>query len=200
MKLFGVSLGEGNTKVGEVFTFSLPSKTTCPGASSWCLKHCYAHRYEQIRPTCRNAYEANLDLANDPMEFERTMIGILPRIMEAFRIHVSGDFHVSTYIQSWWRICQAFPQTEFWTYTRSWSVEELREPLERLRRLENVEVFASVDPSMPLPPDGWRVAFLDTDPRASGFRCRAQTDERDSCLDCRCCFRGRKGNVIFKVH
>ena len=42
MRLFGVSLGEGNAKVGDVYTFSLPSHATCPGASPWCLEHCYA--------------------------------------------------------------------------------------------------------------------------------------------------------------
>ena len=30
MQLLGVSFGEGNDKLGAVFTFSLPSKITCP--------------------------------------------------------------------------------------------------------------------------------------------------------------------------
>ena len=97
MQIYGVSLGEGNLKVGNVFTFSLPSNTTCPGASPWCLKHCYAFRYEQIRPGCRQAYERNEALTRDPEKFAQTMIGILPRIMPAFRIHVSGDFYSQPY-------------------------------------------------------------------------------------------------------
>jgi len=31
MHLFGLSLGEGNRKIGDVFSFSLPSGITCPG-------------------------------------------------------------------------------------------------------------------------------------------------------------------------
>jgi hypothetical protein len=100
LKLLGVSLGEGNTKVGDVFTFSLPSKTTCPGASPWCLSHCYAHRYEVRRPGCRKAYQANLNLASAPQVFARRMIGILPRILPCFRIHVSGDFNSAQYIDA----------------------------------------------------------------------------------------------------
>ena len=40
MRQFGASLGEGNTKVGEVFNFSLPS--TCPGADTcWVLGYLF---------------------------------------------------------------------------------------------------------------------------------------------------------------
>lgn len=200
MRLYGVSLGEGNAKVGEVFTFSLPSKTTCPGASAWCLKRCYAFRYEQRRPKCREAYEDNLVVARDPRKFTRTMIGILPRIMSSFRIHVSGDFMSRDYISSWVRICQAFPRTRFWGYTRSWIVPELRSSLTRLRELTNVQLLASTDVDMPLPPQGWRVAFVNTDPRANGVLCSAQLAAKGNCQACGYCFNPGQGNVVFKVH
>ena len=200
MRLFGISLGEGNMKVGEVFTFSLPSKTTCPGATAWCLTHCYAWRYEQIRPACQKAYQSNLALATDTERFQRTMIGVLPRIMPSFRLHVSGDFFNADYCSAWFEICKAFPQTRFWGYTRSWAAAELREALKRLRDLPNMQLFASVDPTMPLPPEGWRVAFVLTDPRARGMLCNSQAGEENSCLACGYCFERDKGNVIFKVH
>jgi len=117
LKIFGVHLGEGNLKVGEVWTFSLPSLASCPGASPWCQEHCYAHRYEQYRPGCRKAYQSNLAMARDPERFAATMIGILPRIMPYFRIHVSGDMHSAAYIDAWVEICASLPQTRFWTYT-----------------------------------------------------------------------------------
>lgn len=84
------------------------------------------------------------------------MIGILPRIMPSFRIHVSGDFHRIDYIRAWIRICRSFPQTRFWGYTRSWAVPELAGNLAELRDIPNVQLFASTDPDMPLPPRGWQ--------------------------------------------
>ena len=200
MRLFGVSLGEGNGKIGDVFTFSLPSKATCPGASEWCLKRCYAHRYERMRPACKRAYQRNLVLAQRPDEFVRVMTGVLPRILPCMRIHVSGDFYDLRYIEAWTHICLAFPQTFFWSYTRSWSVSRLLPALERLRVLKNVQLFASTDPTMPVPPEGWRVAFIETDKRASGLPCSEQTEQYESCLACGYCFRETKGNVIFRVH
>jgi len=200
MRLFGVSLGEGNAKVGQIYTFSLPSHTTCPGASRWCLEHCYAHRYERLRSVCRQAYQRNLVLAQQPEEFVRVMTGVLPRILPSMRIHVSGDFHSRVYVNAWERIATAFPQTRFWTYTRSWVVPDLLGSLERLRALANVQVFASTDPTMSLPPSGWRGAFVQTDPRASGMQCRQQHGHVASCLDCGYCFRQDAGSVVFLIH
>jgi len=200
MRIYGVSLGEGNMKVGDVFTFSLPSKTTCPGASPWCLKHCYAYRYEQFRPGCQKAYGENLALTQNPQEFVRTMVGVLPRIMSAFRIHVSGDFYSTSYVEAWTEICRAFPQTLFWGYTRSWAIPELQDALQGLRALPNVQFFASIDPDMPLPPREWRRAFVLDDPRAMGMLCAFQTEEQKQCLVCGYCLRRRHGDVIFKVH
>lgn len=200
MRLFGVSLGEGNTKVGDVFTFSLPSHVTCPGASSWCREHCYAHRYERLRPGCLQAYERNLLLAQRPEEFVRVMTGILPRILPSMRIHVSGDFHTREYIDGWREICVAFPQTRFWTYTRTWAVPNLLQALEQLKVLPNVQLIASTDPTMSLPPEGWRTAFIDADDRASGLPCRHQQGHANTCLECGYCFREDEGNVVFKVH
>ena len=200
MRFLGVSFGIGNKKVGEVFNFSLPSKTSCPGASVWCLKHCYAHRYEKRRPTCKAAYEHNLALTQDIEKFTETMIGIVPRILPCFRIHISGDFYSKPYIEAWKHICESFPQTQFWAYTRSWNVPELVEPLVRLRDLRNVQLFASTDPTMPLPPKGWRIAFLNNDARAKGLACPQQEGALESCLSCGYCFRKKRGHVVFKIH
>jgi len=200
MNLFGVSIGEGNGKVGDVYTFSLPSRLTCPGASTWCRKHCYAYRYERHRPACQRAYQRNHVLAKNPEEFVRIMTGALPRLMPCMRIHVAGDFMSVAYVEAWIEVCKAYPQTRFWAYTRSWNVSELLEPLERLRLLPNMELFGSIDPTMPLPPEGWRVAFIEIDPRAKGILCKEQTKQHPSCLECGYCFRAHSGNVIFKVH
>lgn len=200
MRLFGVVLGERNMKVGEVLNFSLPSIETCPGASPWCPKHCYGYRYERLRPACRKAYHRNLSLAHDTELFAKTMIGIIPRIAPCFRIHVSGDFHTIAYVKAWTQICREFPQVKFWSYTRSWAAKELLPHLEELRALLNVQLFASTDPAMPLPPEGWRIAFIDVDPRADGLPCKEQSGDQESCLDCGYCFRKNTGNVVFKVH
>lgn len=193
-------LALGNSKVGRVWTFSLPSFVICPGASPWCREHCYAWRFEQLRPNCRRAYIRNLALSLEPSRFVEHVLGALPENAPLVRIHVGGDFYSAEYCSGWLEVCQARPNTQFWSYTRVWSVSTLRRDLEQLRTLPNLELFGSSDPDMPLPPEGWRVAFLEIDPRASGLPCRHQQGQVHSCLECGYCFRERAGNVVFKVH
>jgi hypothetical protein len=200
MKLPGLTFGEGNSKVGEVLTFSLPSQITCPGMSVWCQKRCNINKLERLRPSCRKAYERNLLFAKNPKLFSEIVKLSLANDIPGIRIHVSGDFFCEEYIDSWVQICSAFPQTKFWAYTRSWTVPKLLTTLEKLRLISNVQLFGSTDPSMSLPPVNWRVAFVNKDMRASGLCCPQQEDRLSSCLKCGYCFRKEKGNVIFKVH
>jgi hypothetical protein len=193
-------LALGNRKVGRVWTFSLPSVLTCPGATAWCRAHCYARRIERLRPNCRRAYGRNLSISLSSERFVERVLDDLPADATHVRIHVGGDFYDAAYIESWRRICLARPNTFFWTYTRSWIDNQLRPALEKLRALPNVQIFASVDPGMPPPPMGWRAAYLDIDPRAKGLPCPHQQDQVDSCRQCGYCFRPRTGDVIFTVH
>lgn len=200
MRLFGLSFGEGNRKIGDVFSFSLPSGITCPGQSAWCQKHCNMQRLEKLRPNCRASYSRNFKLSQNPEYFQKIVMGVLPRILPCMRIHVSGDFWSADYIQSWITICKAFPQTQFWAYTRSWTIPDLSPGLETLRALNNVQLFASTDPLMRHPPPDWRSAFVDRNPKAKGMLCPQQQGTIDSCLDCGYCFSEKSGDVIFKVH
>ena len=193
-------VSNGNTKLGRVAAFSLSSRTTCPGASAWCKEHCYALRIERFRPHCRRAYSQNFALTHNLDAFVREMLETLPPDTPAMRIHVGGDFYNAPYVNAWKEICLRRPRTLFWAYTRSWTLPRICAALEQLRALPNVELFASTDPTMPLPPPGWRIAFIDEDPRAHGLACPQQTGGIASCLDCGYCFRERQGHVVFKVH
>lgn len=190
----------GNSKVGKVYTFSLPSFVTCPGASIWCRSHCYAGRTERLRPNCRRAYARNLALSLDPRRFTAQILDSLPEEARLLRIHVGGDYHGPEYVKAWCHICEARPRTTFWSYTRSWNVKTLLPLLGQLRALPNVNLWASTDPDMLVPPSGWRTAFLAMDPRATGMHCLHQQGQVESCLECGYCFRKADGNVVFKVH
>lgn len=200
MTAIPISLSKANRKVGRVMSFSLPALVTCPGASLWCRKHCYALRMGAYRPNCRGAYDRNFSLTRDPERFVRTMLECLPADLAGMRIHVSGDFHSQAYLEAWWSVCAARAETLFWGYSRSWTVPHLLPALDRLRSLPNVQIFASLDATMPSPPEGWRVAFVESDVRAYGLPCRQQHGQEASCLACGHCFRRNRGHVVFNVH
>ncbi len=141
-------------------------------------------------PNALSAFERN----------ECSPLGSLPSDAQYVRIHVGGDLYSPEYIKAWMAICKARPDVRFWAYTRSWTVGWLCQKLEPLRRLSNMQLFASVDETMPMPPKGWRMAFIEGDSRATGLPCKEQHQQAVSCHACGYCFKPRKGHVVFKAH
>ncbi len=193
-------VGTGNKKVGaHVPTFSLPSMITCPGKSTWCVKHCYAERFARMRPSIRKAYQRNLAICQYPVLLVNFILNRLTTDSPWFRIHPSGDFFSVDYINAWTEIVASRPDIQFWSYTRSWAVDDLLEPLEQLKALPNMHLYGSTDPSMELPPYGWPVAFIQHDERSTGMPCKYRFGNASSCLECGYCLENNH-NVIFKQH
>ena len=191
--------GKGNAKIGKnVYTFSttpgLPETGgTCPGASEWCIAHCYAARLTRYPSAAARWAENAIAVDGGGMPE-------IPAKAKSYRVHVAGDFDSVEYIDAWAALAASRPDVQFWAYTRSWRVAALVPALDALRALPNMQVFASVDPSIEERPEGWRVAFIDDDSRYSGFQCPEQTGDKASCEACGYCFRGQRGNVRFKTH
>ena len=110
------------------------------------------------------------------------------------------------------------PDTKFWAYTRSWNVPELLPHLETLRAMPNMQLFASCDTTMPMPPEDWRVGYIIGDDRFRGMPCLEQACSKEcptdcagnpkkghvsklpDCKTCGYCPIKTRGNVGFKLH
>lgn len=156
-------LVRGNSKLGnEVYCFSLPPGKTCT-PSDWCLKGldgkpaCYAMRnrfkFSNVKKSLQRRYEAS-----KRADFATRVVGELKKAMPRFfRIHVSGDFYSEEYINKWVEICQNCPEVQFRTTTRR---RDLLNPMLELNSLPNVVVRESLDPSIPEPRMGLKIAAL----------------------------------------
>lgn len=148
--------GIGNGKLGfGVFTYSRyagyggagGSMGTCPGATIQCESVCYAKR---IAGPVQDVYAKNA--GND--------VPPIPEQAKLLRIHVSGDFDSNHYIGNWITRLEERPDVTAWAFTHSWRVPELVHSLEMLRKLPNLQLFASMDPGVVGdPPAGWRRAW-----------------------------------------
>lgn len=218
--------GKGNLKIGPgVYTYSRIAGNanqtpfgTCPGSTPECEAICYAKR---IGGPVRDQYLANS---------MTTYVPELPEDARLVRIHVSGDFDSIVYIDAWIWHLTARPDVTVWAYTRSWRVPELLPALEQLRCMPNMQLFASMDVSAKeMPPAGWRIAWIDGDPRAGaptgilshteeavdafkGFSllrtasgtktlvCPEETKSVANCEECGYCFDGKRNDVTFLKH
>lgn len=237
--------GTGNEKLGTdgVYTYSrLPGSPdgrfaaasykagfapntsigTCPGSTEACETICYAKRV--VNTAVWDVWKRNSDSETLPWEDDP-----LPADAKIVRIHVSGDFTTQSYIEAWIALATRRSEVLFFGYTRSWNVPQLLPGLERFRALPNVQLFASMDGDMELPPEGWRRAWLEDDIRAiSGggpgdeqglefflgegihnfkavdgepvYVCPEETGRKPNCQACGYCIRGTSGDVVFLVH
>lgn len=136
--------------------FGLPSGQdfSCPGATSVCSKVCYAGKLERLFPGMRAVMLANWEAIKDASYFEmRAMLGEMiaefvadcnrRNAFPAFRIHHDGDFFSRDYAQAWADTVRAFPNVQFWVYTRSFTpginVTDI------IADIPNLAVYISVD-------------------------------------------------------
>jgi len=184
----GTYTPNGNAKLGKrIGAVNRQAGTTCPGASKECELFCYAKK-------------GNFQRFGLQRKYGTATLTLPVKLPKAVRIHASGDFDTVEYIEYWIEQANRSPNTKFWAYTRSWNVPELLPSLEKLRSLPNVQLFASTDPSMPEPPNGWRIAYVELDTRFQGMECLEQNGKMPNCETCGYCFRKPKGNVKFLMH
>lgn len=133
-------LTPGNGHVGPlIHCFSIPARSTCPGATLACLLVCYALDFLFIVGQNMAKHTANWDRALIPSVFVRDMVAeIRYKMVRFLRIHVAGDFFGILYIRAWTRIATSCRKVDFLFYTRSWRVPQLRDHLIELASLPNV--------------------------------------------------------------
>jgi hypothetical protein len=163
-------LSPGNRKLGHrgrIWSFSLPSRSTCPGRSRLCARRCYSAHTEAHRPSVRTRYRRNLRLSRRPDFVARLAAFILRRGVAIVRVHVGGDFYSAAYARKWLALMRRLPAVRFYFYTRSWRVPPIRRVLTAMARLPNVRAWFSADRQTGVPrrlPVGVRLAWLMTTP------------------------------------
>jgi hypothetical protein len=216
--------------------FGLPSGKpfSCPGATTVCESVCYAGKLEKIYKGVRNVLLSNWEtlLYVDYLFGKNGMIDLLSEMMEEFiaecdkkgaeklfRIHWDGDFFSVDYAKAWAMVAKAYPEVQFWVYTRSFTPTLNVIPF--ISGIDNLTVYLSVDAAnlnyakpvrAEYPDVKW--AWLAQD-FASGnaempeagkrYNCPENkgtipliTEKGSACARCNICITGR-GDVVFSV-
>lgn len=150
----------GNAKGSN--SFGLPSGTafSCPGATSFCERICYAGKLEKVYKGVRNILMDNWNLVKDADI--ATMTNLLSDMISEFvtetdkqvakgvnatydfRIHWDGDFFSREYADAWATVIENFPQVHFWAYTRSFTGPV--QVVDILAGIPNLTLYLSADP------------------------------------------------------
>lgn len=144
-----LKFGKGNAKLGKnVYTFSLPSGFTCPGANECLSKsdkitgkitdgketkfRCFSASQEALYKNVREQRWYNFELLrnsvkevvngceDDKVEMIHSLINkSIPAKANIIRIHVAGDFYNQNYFDAWMWAAKNNPEKTFYFYTKS---------------------------------------------------------------------------------
>ncbi|MFA5879913.1 MAG: hypothetical protein WC860_07035 [Candidatus Margulisiibacteriota bacterium] len=137
------SLSLGNKKLPEeTLIFNITPVSTCPLATVFCKKSCYALKAERLYPQVKISRLNNFNQSKNDY-FVNDMIDIIKAIQDKktvkyFRIHESGDFYNNLYWHKWVTIAQNFPDIVFYAYTKSFFIDASLKP-------KNFILLASID-------------------------------------------------------
>lgn len=146
--------------------FGLPSGTaySCPGATSFCERICYAGKLEKIYKGVKSVIVSNYEtlLYADYLDGISGMESLLISMVQDFvsetvnrrskgksatfdfRIHWDGDFFSRDYAQAWANVVKLFPDVQFWVYTRSFTEDCF--VIDLISGIDNLTVYLSADP------------------------------------------------------
>lgn len=212
----------GNSKLGNIPNFSLPSVSSCPAHTAICAKICYAKKLERAFPNVHKKVLANEEAINSP-EFVTTLVAELTKLstkkknpMTIFRWHVFGDIKDIQYLYKMESVMKQLPNITFYAYTRNWSQPDWLSHLETLRQLSNFTLIASLDDdhikNNQLPPDTWRVSYVGsksiTDVQTllnkKFLLCPNQGKSKALCDQCKYCynlkFKNQTNSIYFIQH
>lgn len=132
--------------------FSLPSgkEFSCPGATNVCETVCYAGKLERQYPAVRALVLHNWELLRKAniTQMKSLLSDMIADFVsdcdkrsapKVFRWHADGDIFSSDYAYALSETCKAFPDVQFWIYTRSFGY------VAYLENVPNLSAYLSVD-------------------------------------------------------
>jgi ferredoxin len=206
-------------------TFGLPAGAnfSCTHATGFCSKICYAGNIERVYPSVRGVLERNWEALKNATYAD--MVIILDAMIadfvkdcdkrqapKLFRIHWDGDFFKGEYTAAWSKVIRAYPDVQFWVYTRVPSAALFLHAL----NLDNLSLYFSADPdnleqARILEAVGVLIAYVDEtfdkgkQEFPSATRCPENnkaipliTPKGSACARCGLCINGRK-SVLFST-
>lgn len=144
----------GNVRIKNAFGLPSGKEFSCPGQTSICGKVCYAGRLEKAYKGFGAVMLSNWDAITQmtPREMREALSALIADFVKQcdkwnadkiFRIHHDGDFFSRDYADAWAYVCRAFPDVQFWVYTRSFTPGI--NVVDLIADIPNLSVYLSVD-------------------------------------------------------
>lgn len=205
IKINGVTLTTGNSKLGKVLNVSLPPRVSCDTSMPCYKDGCYAIKSAyRFRKNVRDAWDGNWKVYRcDWGEYFNAIYAAIAKAKpELFRWHVGGDIPDEDYLRGMIIVASAFPDVKFRAFTKRYALA--RAARKDILKRENLTVSLSMWPGVYVHPStirAWSTAWLDDpknpDPRipADAIPCSGRCDK------CQVCWGLQPGqSVVLRKH
>jgi hypothetical protein len=201
IKIGKLTIMRGNNKLGKVFNVSLPPRRTCDPNLPCYKAGCYGVRLYNLRKGCRDAWEANWELAMTErvvyMESICEVVGSRKPAM--FRWHVAGDIPDQPYLWQIANIAARTPDTKHLVFTKKYELLDNFVGF-RIPRPKNMSIVASAWPGLAMPgvvQNHFPVAWM-KDPRNIDTRIPKSAVHCDGgCSTCGLCWKIKPGKSVY---
>lgn len=204
----------GNNKTGicggiasKVLIWNMPYIKTCPGASELCKSVCYNAAYDGNTNSYANLMHFNKEKRELMIYINKVLQTEIKKESIIVRLHSEGDFFSEEYVRFWKEIVFINKNIKFWAYTKSWIISSIKEELEELEKLDNINIYYSWDETMNERPINHKLAILTDDIKKYEEKvkqhtviCPEQYGMVDCCADCGICINNKRCDVIFYIH
>lgn len=191
-----VSISQGNSKMGNIPSISLPPIVTCKNCGS-CAKKCYAAKLCRIYKTVRDAYARNLEILKEDRNAYFDQVAAAAMVSGFFRFHVSGDIVDIDYLDRMCKTARKCKNTRFLAFTKNY--EDVNAYFETHKKPRNLQLIFS------LPFDGAKIDNPHKLPTAAVILKGSQPDPKykicgGNCTECACsgvgCWELKKTETI----
>lgn len=190
-------ISNGNSKLGGIPNISLPPIITCRKGVP-CANKCYARKFYKLYPTCKTAWDENLELlrTNSSVYWAQLWEFLDRSKSNEFRYHTSGDIVDTQYLKMMIKTARRFKDIKFLCFTKRDDI--VNDVLLSCRKPKNLKLILSAwqgyEPSNPYNLPIARVIFKGEEPQENWKICGG------NCTECACrgvgCWELKKGETI----
>lgn len=116
-----IKISNGNAKLGNISSISLPTGITCRSDCE-CQRKCYAKKLERMRPSVRKAYQHNYHVLKCIPDTYWREVEASIMMSRFFRFHVSGDIPDDEYFSNMVAIAWRNPHCQILCFTKKFGI------------------------------------------------------------------------------
>ena len=210
IKINGVAISTGNTKLGAIPSVSLAPWLSCHrNGPRDCTRACYARKLARLRKNVSNSWESNANIwAHNPScYFDAIKKFLYTTNVPRFRWHVAGDIPDIAYFNNMRDIAESFGGVHFLAFTKSYNIMALPD----LAIPKNLTIRVSAWPGLQwalnkgvMLKRGYPIAWVSQLKEAgAGYTDTIPSDAvacPGCCDNCDRCWANDAQHVVFKAH